>query len=355
MSSTATPRNSTPVDETLDLRAALIERIGGYMSAQAIGVAAELGLADLIGSGSRTSAELADGTRTHEPSLRRLLRLLVSGGIMTEPRPGTFALTAVGSRLRSDSPDSLTNFARMFSDPLFLTSWQGLLHTVTTGERAFDHAYGTEVYAHLAEHPRTSALFNEAMSEESRHSAAQLAAGYDFPGSGTVVDLGGGDGTLLTAILRSRPGLRGIVFDSASGVAEAPATLRKAGLTDRCEVRAGDFFKAVPGDGDLYLIKSVFQDWGDEESRAILRTCRAHMPDSATLLIVGTVLPETADTSAPVMFLTDANMMVTTGGRERTESEFRAMLAETGFTVRSVGDRDAGPSSVIQAVPTVAS
>ncbi|EOY45605.1 methyltransferase [Streptomyces anthocyanicus] len=355
MSSNTTPRRTTPVDGALDLRAALIERIGGYMSAHAIGVAAELGLADLIGSGSRTSEELADDTQAHEPSLRRLLRLLVSDGIMTEPRPGQFMLTEIGSQLRADSPGSLKNFARMFTDPLFLTSWQGLRHTVSSGERAFDHAYGSGVYAYLAGHPETSALFNEAMSEESRHSAAQLAAEFDFPDSGTLVDLGGGDGTLLTAILRSRPGLRGVVFDSASGVAEAPATLSKAGLADRCVVQAGDFFDSVPGGGDLYLIKSVFQDWGDDESRAILRTCRAHMPESATLLIVGTVLPETADTSTPVMFLTDANMMVTTGGRERTESEFRAMLEETGFTVRSVGDRDAGPLSVIQAVPAVAS
>lgn len=338
----------------LDLRAALIERIGGYMTAHSIGVAAQLGLADLIGAGSRTSDELAAETQTHEPSLRRLLRLLVAGGIVTEPQPGCFGLTEIGSQLRADSPDSLKNFARMFSDPLFFTSWQGLHHTVSSGERAFDHTYGAGVYDYLAQHPETSTLFNEAMSEESRHSAEQLAAGYDFPATGTLVDLGGGDGTLLTAILRSRPELRGIVFDSASGVAEAPATLSKAGLTDRCEAQAGDFFQSIPDEGDLYIIKSVFQDWGDDEARAILRTCRACIPASATLLIVGTVLPETADTSAPVMFLTDVNMMVTTGGRERTESEFRAMLEETGFTVQSVGDGDAGPSTIIQAVPTPA-
>ncbi|MFI0773324.1 methyltransferase [Streptomyces sp. NPDC021212] len=350
----STTAHSALSTRTLNLRAALIERIGGYMIAHSIGVAAELGLADLIGTGSRHCGELAAETQTHEPSLRRLLRLLVAGGIVAEPEPGRFALTDIGSQLRADSPDSLKNFARMFCDPLFFTSWQGLHHTISSGERAFDHTYGTGVYDYLGRHPETSMLFNEAMSEESRHAAEHIASGYDFPETGTVVDLGGGDGTLLTAILRDRPGLRGIVFDSASGVAEAPATLSKAGLTDRCEAQAGDFFRSVPGDGDIYLIKSVFQDWGDEESRAILRTCRAHMPGSATLLIVATVLPETADTSAPVMFLTDVNMMVTTGGRERTESEFRAMLEETGFTVRSVGDRDAGPLSIIQAVPTAA-
>ncbi|MFF3822040.1 methyltransferase [Streptomyces bluensis] len=350
--------STTPQDvlstEKMNLRAALIERIGGYMTAHAIGVAADLALADLIGTGSRTSDELAAETRTHEPSLRRLLRTLVAVGVAAEPEPGRFTLTDIGSQLRSDSPDSLRNFARMFCHPIFLTSWSSLHHSVTTGERAFDHVYGSGIYDWLAQHGETSALFNEAMSEESRISAGQLAAAYDFPATGTVVDLGGGDGTLLTAILGARPGLRGIVFDSPSGVAEAPATLSKAGLTDRCEVRAGDFFQSVPGGGDLYIIKSVFQDWGDGEARAILRTCRAHMPAAATLLIVGTVLPETADTSAPVAFFTDINMMVMTGGRERTESEFRAMLEETGFTVRSVGHGQAGPLSVIQAVPATA-
>ncbi|MFI6932800.1 methyltransferase [Streptomyces sp. NPDC050287] len=351
--STTTPQDVLATGK-LDLRAALIERIGGYMTAHAVGVAAELGLADLIGTGSRTSQELAAETQAHEPSLRRLLRMLVSVGVTEEPEPGRFALTDIGSQLRSDSPDSLRKFARMFCHPIFFTSWQSLHHTVMTGERAFDHVYETGVYDWLAQHGETSTLFNEAMSEESRISAGQLAAGYDFPATGTVVDIGGGDGTLLTAILLPRPELRGIVFDSPSGVAEAPATLSKAGLTDRCEVQAGDFFQSVPGGGDLYIIKSVFQDWGDDEARAILRTVRAHMPESATLLIVGTVLPETADTSAPVAYFTDLNMMVTTGGQERTEGEFRSLLTESGFTVRSVGLGQAGPLSVIEAVPTPA-
>lgn len=350
--------STTPQDvlanQKVDLRAALIQQIGGYITAHSIGVAAELGLADLIGTGSRTSEELAAETQAHEPSLLRLLRMLVAIDIAEEPEPRRFTLTALGSQLRSDSPDSLHNFAKMFSHPLFLKSWQSLHHTVTTGERAFDHVYGMGIYDWLAQHNETSALFNEAMSEESRLSAGQLAAAYDFPETGTVVDLGGGDGTLLTAILLARPQLRGIVFDSPSGVAEAPAALSKAGLTDRCEVQAGDFFQSVPGGGDIYIIKSVFQDWGDDEARAILRTCRAHMPASATLLIVGTVLPETADTSAPVAYFTDVNMMVVAGGRERTEGEFRAMLTESGFTVRSVGIGTAGPLSVIQAVPASA-
>lgn len=350
-STTTAPPATVDPTEKMRLRAALIERIGGYMIAHAIGVAVDLRIADLIGDGVRGSDELAAETATHEPSLRRLLRLLVTAAIVTEPEPGRFSLTDIGAQLRTDSPDSLHAFARMFCHPALFTSWQGLGHAVATGERAFDHVYGTPFYDHLAEHTELSVLFNDAMGEESRIAAGQLAAGYDFSGATTVVDLGGGDGTLLAAILSTRPGLRGIVFDSPAGVAEAPTVLQQAGVAERCAVQAGDFFSDIPTDGDLYIIKSVFQDWGDEGARALLRSVRAQMPASATLLIVGTVLPETASTDTPIMFLTDMNMLVNSGGRERSESEFRTMLHDTGFTVGSVGHGAAGPLSLIEAVP----
>ncbi|MFC7987374.1 methyltransferase [Streptomyces sp. NPDC057336] len=337
--------------ERMSLRAALIERIGGYMTAHAIGLAAELGLADLIQDGVRDSAELAAGTRTHEPSLRRLLRMLAAVGITTEPEPGRFGLTEVGAQLRSDSPDSLRAFARMFCHPSLFSAWQGLGHAISSGERAYDHVFGKEFYAHLAEQPGLSALFNEAMGEESRIAAGMLAAGYDYSGFKKVVDLGGGDGTLLAAVLPGNPHLHGVVFDSASGVAEARGVVEAAGVADRCEVVSGDFFQDIPADGDLYIVKSVFQDWGDDDSRALLRSVRARIPDAATLLIVGTVLPETSSPEFPVMFFTDVNMLVNTGGRERTESEFRSLLEETGFTVRAVRLGAAGPLSLIEAVP----
>ncbi len=339
--------------EKMRLRAALIERIGGYMTAHSIGVAAELGIADLIKDEVRGSDELAAASGTHEPSLRRLLRTLTAVGLTTEPEPGRFALTDVGSQLRSDSPDSLRAFSRMFCHPILLRAWQGLGHAVATGDQAFDHVYGVDFYSYVADQGEANRLFNEAMSEESRIAAAQLAAGYDFSYAKKVVDLGGGDGTLLAAILPAQPHMQGIVFDSPSGVAEAPKVLKEAGVSDRCEARAGDFFQDIPGDGDLYIIKSVFQDWNDEDSRALLRSCRAQMPGSATLLIVGTVLPETASMEQPIMFFTDLNMLVNTGGRERTESEFRTMLEEAGFTVQSVQLGAAGPLSVIEAVPAV--
>jgi hypothetical protein len=341
---------SNPIEKIRN-RAALIEVIGGYMAAHALGLAAELKIADLIHDGLCTSAELAKATGSHEPSLHRLLRALAAVGITTEPEPGRFGLTEVGDQLRSDSPNSLYAFTRFFTNRSLFTAWQEVGHTVKTGESAFDHVFGKNIYAYLADHPELSALFNVAMSQESRISAEQVAAGYDFSNVKSVVDVGGGDGTLLAAILRAHPHLSGVVFDSPSGVAEAGAVLTDAGVGDRCEVRSGNFFEAVPGGGDLYMIKSVFQDWDDDNARALLRTCRAHMPATATLLIVGSVLPDTATTTEPVMFYTDVNMLVTAGGRERTESQFREMLEDTGFAIQSVAHGAAGPFSIIQATP----
>lgn len=346
---TSTPPADT--GERMRDRAALIEMIGGYMTAHALGLAAELKIADLIHRGVRTSAELAAATGSHEPSLRRLLRMLAAVGITTEPEPGRFGLTDVGAQLRSGSPHSLYAFTRMFCHESHFTAWQALAYSVRTGEPAWDHVFGKDIYGYLAGHPELSALFNEAMSQESRISAGQIAATYDFSGASTVVDLGGGDGTLLAAVLGANPGLRGIVFDSPSGVAQAPRVLAEAGVAGRCEVRAGDFFQAIPAEGDLYVIKSVFQDWDDERAMAILRTCRAYMPATATLLIVGTLLPETAEPTEPIMFFTDMNMLINSGGRERTERQFRDLLESAGFAVRSVARGVAGPSSIIEAAP----
>ena len=345
--------STIPGDTEVKLRdrAALIEKIGGYMHAHALGLAAELRLADLIHSGVETSAELATATGTHEPSLRRLLRLLASVGLTTEPSPGRFGLTDVGDLLRSDSPNSLYAFTRMFTHESHFSAWQGLAHSVRTGESAWDHVFGKNIYAYLADLPELSELFNVAMSQESRIAAGHIAAAYNFAGVRKVVDIGGGDGTLVSAILRANPGLEGVVFDSPAGVAQAADVLAEAGLKDRTTVVAGDFFESVPTDGDLYIIKSVFQDWDDGPAKAILRTVRAHIPADATLLIVGSVLPETAAPGEPIPFYTDMNMLVNSGGRERTESHFRTLLAETGFEVESVALKAAGPLSMIKATP----
>jgi len=340
--------------ERLRLRTALIERIGGYMTSHALGVMADLGLADLIKDDVRGSDELAAETGADEPSLRRVLRLLAAVGITTEPQPARFGLTEVGALLRTDSPDSLRAFTRVFCSPMWFTAWQGLGPAVTTGDLAFDQAKGSDFYTALAADTEFSALFHDAMGEESRVAAGRVAAAYDFSRVTKVIDLGGGDGTLLATVLTAHPHLRGTVFDSPNGVADATAVLRKAGVADRSEVQPGDFFQDIPQDGDLYIIKSVFQDWNDEDALALLRSCRARLPESATLLVVGTVLPETAATDQAVAYFTDVNMMVMAGGRERTEPEFRAMLSATGFTVQSVQIGAAGPLSMIQATPSAA-
>jgi hypothetical protein len=337
--------------ERLQLRTAFIERVGGYMASHALAVVAELGVADLIKDDVRGSAELAAELGTDEQSLRRVLRLLTAVGITTEPEPGRFGLTAVGALLRSDNPDSLRSFTRVFCSPMWLTAWHGLGQAVATGDLAFDQAKGSDFYTALAADTEFSALFHDAMGEEARAAAVRVTAAYDFSGVGKVIDLGGGDGTLLATVLTAHPHLRGTVFDSPNGVADAAVVLSKAGVADRCEVQAGDFFQDIPQDGDLYIIKSVFQDWNDKDAAALLRSCRDRLPASATLLIVGTVLPEKASPDHAVAYFTDVNMMVMAGGRERTESEFRQLLTDTGFDVESVRIGAAGPLSMIQATP----
>jgi hypothetical protein len=332
-------------------RTALIEMIGGYMTAHALGLAAELRLADLIRDDVRDSAELARETGTHEPSLRRLLRMLAAVGITTEPSPDRFGLTELGAQLRSDSPDSLYSFTRFFCHESHFRAWLGLGHSVRTGEAAWEHVFGTTIYSSFGEDPELGALFNRATGQESRISAELVAAAYDFADVTTVVDVGGGDGALLKAVLMANPHLTGIVFDSPSCVARAETVLTEAGVADRCEVVGADFFTAIPAEGDLYIIKSDIQDWDDDAARIVLRSCRKYLPGTARLLIVGSVLPETASPGEPVVFLTDMNMLVSSGGQVRTEREFRALFADSGFAVRSVGIGAAGPLSIIEAVP----
>lgn len=338
--------------ERMELRTSLIELIGGYMTSHALGVMAELGVADHIDETPRSSVELAEATGVHELSLRRMLRMLATVGVTTEPEPGSFGLTAVGRQLRTDSPDSLRSFTRMFCHPLLFSNWQGLEDAIRSGTSSFEEDRGTDFYSYVAQQPQMNALFNEAMGEESRIAAEELATGYDFSSAKRIVDLGGGDGTLLASILTANPHLEGIVFDSPSGVEGARENLREAALESRAEVREGDFFRDIPTDGDLYVIKSVLQDWNDDDAIALLRSCRIQLPPSATLLIVGSVLPDTATDAGSVMFFTDVNMLVNTGGRERTVGEFEAMFTEAGLTIESVELGAAGPLSVIRAVPT---
>lgn len=315
----------------------LLEMVFGYAPAQIIHVAARLGIADQLADGALTSTDVAAATDTHSPSMYRLLRALACFAVVTEVEPDRFELTSAGASLRSAAPDSIRALVMLFCGDEVWRSWGELEYSVRTGKPAWEHVTGLSSFEFFAQHPEQSATFNAAMAEHSRSVAPAIIASYDFSRFGTLVDVGGGDGTLVAAVLKATPGLRGVPFDLPAGVEMAAKTLDAAGVADRCDVLTGDFFTSVPEGADAYLLKSVIHDWDDERAVEILRSCRRAMPAAGTLLVVEPVLPPRVDSPEVTgTVLSDINMLVNTGGRERTEDEFRALYSAAGFELTAV-------------------
>jgi hypothetical protein len=309
--------------------ATLLRLVNGYYVSQAIHVAASLGIADLLGDGTRTSDDLAHEADADPETLYRLLRALASVGVLHEGDGRLFSLTPVGELLRSDVPGSLHGWAAYAGRPYFWAAWAELLHSVRTGENAFQHVHGQDIWSYRADRPDESALFDAAMKALTGASNAALIDAFDFSRFGTLVDVGGGNGALLASVLASNPALQGVLFDQAHVVAGADQVLEAAGVADRCRIESGSFFESVPEGGDAYLLKSIVHDWEDEESSAILRVVRAAMPEGATLLVVERDLGAPNE-DAPTKF-SDLNMLVGPGGRERTQDEYASLFESTGF------------------------
>lgn len=328
--------------------ATLNQMIDGYRVTQLLHVAAKLGLADLLAAGPRSSADLAEQTGTHAPSLYRLLRALSSFGIFREETPDRFALTALAEPLRSDVPNSVRGLAIFAGDPQSWLPWGDLAQTVTTGEQAFLRVFGLDNWPYRAAHPEANAIFNDAMTSNARRDIAAILAAYDFAPFPTVVDVGGGQGALLAGILQAHPALRGILFDRPHVVEQAAPILEAAGVAGRCAVVGGDFFREVPPGGDAYLLRRIIHDWDDADTVAILRVCRRAVPAGGKLLLIEAVIGPANQPDFTT--LSDINMMVAQGGRERTPAEFAALLADAGFALTRVLPT-AWRSSIIEAVP----
>jgi hypothetical protein len=301
---------------------ALRRLTNGYQVTQAIHVAATLGIADLLRDGPLGSDELARATESHEPSLHRVLRALAAVGVLHEGDDGRFALTAIGECLRSDAAEPVGGWAAFVGRPHHWQAWGALLHGVRTGESPFRSVHGTDVWDYRAAHPEEGAIFNAAMTDIMRRANAHLLAAYDFGRFATVVDVGGGRGAFLGAVLEANPAMRGTLFDQ-------PQVVAGAVVGERCEVVGGSFFEAVPEGADAYLLKAVLHDWEDDDALAILARCRAAIPGHGALLVVERDLGgpnEDADAK-----LADLNMLVGPGGRERTRDEFAALFAAGGF------------------------
>jgi O-methyltransferase/methyltransferase family protein len=319
--------------------AMLMQLISGYRRSQALYVAARLGIADVLGDGVKSSDELAEATHTHPATLRRLLRMLATLGVLEEDGAGRFRSTPTGALLRRDVPGSLRAFALFMTGEEGWRAWGALLHSVQTGESAFDHLFGMNAFDYYARFPERerSQVHDEAMATFTAQSDAALQRAYDFTQFRTLVDVGGGNGALLAALLRAHPGLRGVLFDLPHVVAGATNVLAKAGVADRCTVVPGSFFESVPIDGDAYMMKRIIHDWDDDRASMILTACRRAMRGKAKILIFDEVLPERAEPADAFSFMLDMEMlMVAPGGRERTEEEFRRLLATSGFRLNRV-------------------
>ncbi len=325
--------SETPTAEFLPPPAVLYELATAHYVSRALYVAAELRIADLLAPGPQSSEHLARATGTNADALRRVLRLLVSAGVFAEEEDGRFALTPVGECLRGDLPGSFRSTALLFGGPLVHATWGDLAYSVRTGQPALHHVFGKGSFEYLEEHPEEAAIFDDAMAGFTAFVAVAVAGAYDFSPFRTVVDVGGGNGALLTGILNAYPALRGIVFDLPRVAEGARAKIAAAGLADRCDVASGDFFETVPSGADAYLLKHVIHDWDDARAAAILRTCHRAMAPRGKLLIVEGVYPPRVDRSVVGRGAArnDVNMLVCTGGRQRSEAEFRSLYDAAGF------------------------
>lgn len=312
---------------------AMLKIIEGFWASRSVYVAAKLGLPDLLKDGAKTTEELAATTGTHAPSLYRLLRALVSIGVFAEDEMGKFSLTPLGATLRTDVPGSLRFIVIEELGENHYPAWEKLLYSLKTGAIAFNHVYGNSKWHYMTEHEDEARIFDQAMASFGGATAAAVIEAYDFSASKRVVDMGGGNGSFLATILKANPQVRGVLFDVPHVVEAASRYLESEGVMSRCEVVGGDFFQSAPP-ADLYLLRWIIHDWDDVRSVAILKHCCEAMSAGGKVLLVEAVLKPGRATSF-AKFL-DLNMLVMTGGLERTEAEYANLLSAAGLKLARI-------------------
>ena len=321
-----------------------IMRLGfGFAVSQALRVIIELGLPDLLAAGEQSVDELAAATQSNADALYRVMRLLASEGVFKEILPRRFELTEVGTVLRSDRPGP-RDFVRMINSEAYL-AFEQLRHSVRTGKPAFDKVFGSPRFDWLSEHPGQAALFQRAMVALSQGSNEAVAEAYDFGPFKRVVDVGGGHGQLISAILSRNPHLTGVLFDLPSGV--AAARRGAGGDLARTEFIAGDFFESLP-EGDVYVIKKVIHDWEDGRAEVILRNCRKAMLPNGRVLVAETLVPPGDEPN--LIKNIDVVMLAVTGGLERTEAQYANLFSAAGLRLERVIQTRA-PISILEASP----
>lgn len=324
--------------------AQLNQLITGYSRTQAVYVAAKLGLADLLVGGARTAGELAQATNVHAPSLYRLLRALASLGIFAEDDSSRFSLTPTAEYLRSDVPGSQRALAIMSGEEHF-KAWGELLYSIQTGKTSFDKLYGMPVFDFLSQNLEQAKVFDAAMVGVHGRETAAMTDAYDFAGIGTLADIGGGNGSLLSSVLKTYPKMKGMLYDLPGVVERARGGLQAAGLADRCEVIGGSFFESVPAGADAYLMRHIIHDWDDEKSITILKNVHRAMRADARLLVIEGVIPPGNDPCFGKLL--DLTMLTIPGGKERTESEYRSLFRAGGFELTRIVPTQAEVSVIV--------
>jgi ubiquinone/menaquinone biosynthesis C-methylase UbiE len=310
---------------------ALEHLLRGVYATHLLGVAAKLGLADRLRDGPRSSDALARDVGAHAGALHRVLRGLVLYRILDEVEPGRFALAPRGELLRSDLPQSMRDAALMVHEivPRALTALEG---TVKTGVPAFRLAFGCELFEHLATDPELGARFARIMARQTELVARLALEAYDFSQVRKLVDVGGGRGQFLAAVLQANPTMQGVLFELPSVLAQAGNRMTEQGLDARCSLLPGDFFETVPSGGDLYLLSWILHDWEDAKALRILTNCRRALGPGGRLLILEHLSPANA-LDDPLAILMDLDMLLNVSGRERSLNEYRVLLESAGLAL----------------------
>ena len=326
--------------------------IAGYWVSRLIYVAARLGLADLLKDGPRTAEDLAATARVRPAALYRVLRTLASYGLFAEIKGKRFKLTPLGATLRTDVPASMHAFALMLVEKHVWYAWEQLLYAVQTGDLPFDKIFGMPFYKYLEQHPDDLKVFGESMTSLSGTENPAIAGAfqkhYKSARIRTLVDVGGGRGSLLAMILKANPKMNGVLFDvpAVIGSAAQDRHVTEKGVADRCRTEAGDFFKSVPAGGDAYILKYILHNWDDESCVRILASCRAAMNKKGRVLVADPVI--SSGNNPEWGKLLDIQMMVLLSGKERTEDEFAALFKRAGLRLTRVIPTSC-PLSIVEA------
>jgi hypothetical protein len=329
----------------------LIELTMSQYVPQSLYVVTKLGIPDLLKDSARTASHLAGMVKVDERALYRLMRLLASVGVFAETRSEEFKLTPLAEPLCVDHPNSMRSVVLMTCCPLHWSTCGNLMYSVQTGRSAFEHLHRLPLFDYLAENEIDGKMYDEAMTSFAAVAASALIVYYDFKDTRHLVDVGGGNGRLITTVLKVNPTMQGTLFDMPSVVQRASTLLQAHGVAERCQIVGGSFFDTIPVGGDTYILKSIIHDWDDEAAIRILNNCHKVVPSQGKLLLVDIVIPEGGSQFFGRLF--DLEMLVTNAGCERTKDEFDKLLRIAGFRLTRVIPT-ALPLSIIEAQPVEA-